>query len=227
MLDLGGADAEGQGSERPMGGGMAVAADDRHARLGQAQLRPHDMDHAPVLQRGKHDPGEASDWTLWTNLAKKSPIFGRPEKFYGNVDKSMWESVTLTCRPSPFVDRLKDVIRRRGENISSFELEAEITAHPKVKEAVAVAVPSDVSEDEVLAVVTAIEGETVDPAELIGFLADRVAHYMVPRYIRVVDDLPKTASGKLQKHLLRSDGLTDDTWDRETAGLRLKRESLA
>jgi len=126
-----------------------------------------------------------------------------------------------------FVDRLKDVIRRRGENISSFELEAEITAHPKVKEAVAVAVPSEVSEDEVLAVVTAIEGETVDPAELIGFLADRVAHYMVPRYVRVVDDLPKTASGKLQKHLLRSDGLTADTWDRETAGLRLKRESLA
>lgn len=68
-----------------------------------------DMDHAPVLQRGKHDPGEASDWTLWTNLAKKSPIFGRPEKFYGNVDKSMWESVTLTCRPSPFVDRLKEL----------------------------------------------------------------------------------------------------------------------
>lgn len=125
-----------------------------------------------------------------------------------------------------FVDRLKDVIRRRGENISSFELEAEITAHPKVKEAVAVAVPSEVSEDEVLAVVTPVEGETVDPAELIGFLVDRVAHYMVPRYVRVVDDLPKTASGKLQKHLLRSEGLTADTWDREAAGFRLKRESL-
>ncbi|MGY4312940.1 myosin-crossreactive antigen [Bradyrhizobium sp. JR3.5] len=67
------------------------------------------MDHAPVLARGKHDPGEASDWTLWTNLAKKSPIFGKPEKFYGNVDKSMWESVTLTCKPSPFVDRLKEL----------------------------------------------------------------------------------------------------------------------
>lgn len=126
-----------------------------------------------------------------------------------------------------FVDRLKDVIRRRGENISSFELEAEITAHPRVKEAVAVAVPSEVSEDEVLAVVTPVEGETVDPAELVGFLADRVAHYMVPRYVRVVGDLPKTASGKLQKHVLRADGLTPDTWDREAAGLRLKRESLA
>lgn len=125
-----------------------------------------------------------------------------------------------------FVDRLKDVIRRRGENISSFELEAEITAHPKVREAVAVAVPSDISEDEVLAVVTPVEGESVGPAELIEFLAGRVAHYMVPRYVRVVDALPKTASGKLQKHALRADGITPDTWDREAAGIRLQRNRL-
>lgn len=126
-----------------------------------------------------------------------------------------------------FVDRLKDVIRRRGENISSFELETEITAHRAVKEAVAVAVPSEVSEDEVLAVVTPVEGTVIDPAELTAFLAERVAHFMVPRYIRVVDDLPKTASGKLQKHMLRAEGVTTDTWDREAAGVRLRRDSLA
>ncbi|EDP61386.1 probable CoA ligase [alpha proteobacterium BAL199] len=126
-----------------------------------------------------------------------------------------------------FVDRLKDVIRRRGENISSFELEAEITAHPKIKEAVAVAVPSAVSEDEVLAVVTPLDGQTLDPAELIEFLAGRIAHYMVPRYIRIVPELPKTASGKLQKHVLRSDGVTADTWDRDAAGIRMKREALS
>lgn len=125
-----------------------------------------------------------------------------------------------------FVDRLKDVIRRRGENISSFELEAEITAHPTVKEAVAVAVPSEFSEDEVLAVVTPVEGERLDPAELVGFLAARVAHYMVPRYVRVVAELPKTASGKLQKHALRAEGLTPDTWDREASGVRLRRDHL-
>ena len=68
-----------------------------------------DMDHAPVLERGKHDPGHDSDWALWKNLAKKSPIFGKPEKFYGDVDRSMWESVTLTCKPSPLVDRLKEL----------------------------------------------------------------------------------------------------------------------
>jgi len=68
-----------------------------------------DMDHAPVLERGRHDPGDASDWALWRNLAKKSPIFGKPEKFYGDIDKSMWESVTLTCKPSPFVDKVKEL----------------------------------------------------------------------------------------------------------------------
>lgn len=68
-----------------------------------------DMDHAPILERGKNDPGDASDWALWKNLAKKSPVFGKPEKFYGNVDRSMWESVTLTCKPSPFVDKLKEL----------------------------------------------------------------------------------------------------------------------
>jgi len=68
-----------------------------------------DMDRAPVLERGRHDPGDISDWALWKNLAKMSPIFGKPEKFYGDVDRSMWESVTLTCKPSPFVDKLKEL----------------------------------------------------------------------------------------------------------------------
>ncbi|HEX7853685.1 MAG TPA: oleate hydratase [Sphingobium sp.] len=66
-----------------------------------------DMDNAPVLERGRHDPGEDSDWTLWKNLAKQSPVFGKPEKFYGDIDRSMWESVTLTCKPSPLVEKLK------------------------------------------------------------------------------------------------------------------------
>jgi len=68
-----------------------------------------DMDNAPVLERGQHEPGDTSDWMLWKNLAKKSPIFGKPEKFYGDTARSMWESVTLTCKPSPFVDKLKEL----------------------------------------------------------------------------------------------------------------------
>jgi oleate hydratase len=65
-----------------------------------------DMDTVPVLQRGVHDPGEDSAWTLWRNLARRSPVFGKPEKFCGDTARSMWESATLTCRPSPLVDKL-------------------------------------------------------------------------------------------------------------------------
>lgn len=65
-----------------------------------------DMDSAPVLTCDIHDPGEKSGWSLWKNLAKKSPVFGKPEKFYGDVDKSIWESATLTCKPSPLIDKL-------------------------------------------------------------------------------------------------------------------------
>lgn len=68
-----------------------------------------DMDTVPALERGKTEPGEGSDWMLWKNLAAKSPIFGKPEKFYGASDKSMWESATLTCKPSPLVERLKEL----------------------------------------------------------------------------------------------------------------------
>ncbi|KAA0890790.1 AMP-binding protein [Pusillimonas sp. ANT_WB101] len=122
-----------------------------------------------------------------------------------------------------FVDRFKDIIRRRGENISSFELEGEICSYPGIQEAVAIAVPSEYSEEEVLAVITPIAGASLDLAKLVVFLAERLPHYMVPRYIRIVNELPKTASGKLQKHKLRTEGLTADTWDREKAGLTLKR----
>jgi crotonobetaine/carnitine-CoA ligase len=125
-----------------------------------------------------------------------------------------------------FVDRLKDAIRRRGENISSFEVEAELMAHPAVREAAAVAVPSEHSEDEVLAVVAPVAGQSVDPAELLGFLLPRMPHFMVPRYVRVLPELPKTPTQKVQKNLLRADGVTPDTWDREAAGIRVRRQRL-
>jgi crotonobetaine/carnitine-CoA ligase len=125
-----------------------------------------------------------------------------------------------------FVDRMKDAIRRRGENISSFEVEAEVCAHPAVREAAAVAVKSEVSEDEVLIAVSLAEGAALDPAELIAFLRPRMAHFMVPRFVRIIDDLPKTPTQKVQKHLIRTEGVTDATWDREKAGIVIKRERL-
>ncbi|TDR35854.1 AMP-binding protein [Aquamicrobium defluvii] len=114
-----------------------------------------------------------------------------------------------------FVDRLKDVIRRRGENISSFALESEVLNIAAIRECAAVAVPSEFSEDEVLIVVTPVEGATVDPVAVTAELEKALPRFMVPRYIRVLDDLPKTASGKVQKHILRREGVTPDTFDRD------------
>jgi crotonobetaine/carnitine-CoA ligase len=126
-----------------------------------------------------------------------------------------------------FVDRVKDAIRRRGENISSFEVEAEIVAHPCVNEAAVVPVPSELSEEEVLCVVAPVPGHTIDPKDLIDFLIPRLPHFMVPRYVRIMSELPKTPTQKIQKHLLRTAGLTADTWDREAAGVRIRRQRLS
>jgi crotonobetaine/carnitine-CoA ligase len=125
-----------------------------------------------------------------------------------------------------FVDRVKDAIRRRGENISSFDVEVDVCAHPAVREAAAIGVPSVHSEDEVMIVVAPTPGHAIDPAELTTFLIPRMPYFMVPRYIRVLDELPKTPSAKVLKAELRREGVTADTWDREAAGIRTRREAL-
>jgi carnitine-CoA ligase len=124
-----------------------------------------------------------------------------------------------------YVDRVKDSIRRRGENISSYEVEVEVMAHPAVRDVAAIAVPSEYGEDDLLVVVVPEDGAEVDPAELVGFLTERVAHFMVPRYVRMADELPRTPTYKVQKALLRSSG-TDGAWDREAAGIHVRRERL-
>lgn len=123
-----------------------------------------------------------------------------------------------------FVDRMKDTIRRRGENISSFEVEAAVMAHPDIREAAAVGVDSEVSESEVLIVISLKQGQTLDPVELIEFLRPSLAYFMIPRYVRIVDDLPKTPTQKIEKHRLRDIGISrGDAWDREAAGIKLRR----
>lgn len=126
-----------------------------------------------------------------------------------------------------FVDRMKDAIRRRGENISSFEVEADVVAHPDVQEAAAVGVPNELSEEDVLVAVTAVPGRSIDPAELIEFLKTRMAHFMVPRYVRICEHLPKTPSNKVMKQEIRSEGVTPDTWDREKSGVKVKSDRFS
>lgn len=112
-----------------------------------------------------------------------------------------------------YYDRLKDSIRRRGENVSSFELEAVIASHPSVLECAAYGVPSELGEDEVMVAVVP-EGDTLDLDALIAHCEDRLARFAVPRYVRTMTELPKNSSQRIQKFKLREAGITEDTWDR-------------
>lgn len=111
-----------------------------------------------------------------------------------------------------FIDRLKDSIRRRGENISSFEIERIVNTHPRVSESAVVGVPSELGEEDVMVVVVSNEGG-IDCAELIQFCQRRMADFMVPRYVRLVERLPKTATQRVEKYSLRETGI-QDAWDR-------------
>jgi crotonobetaine/carnitine-CoA ligase len=123
-----------------------------------------------------------------------------------------------------FVDRIKDAIRRRGENISSFEVESAVNEHPAVAESAVVGVPSALGEDEVKVVLVLEPGAALRPEELITFLIPRMPRFMIPRYVEVVDELRKTDSTqRTQKFALREDALNARTWDREQAGLELPR----
>ena len=126
-----------------------------------------------------------------------------------------------------FHDRLKDAIRRRGENISSYEVEIEISAHDAVQECACVAVRSDQGgEEEVKAFVVLQPGTTLDPSGLLAFLVARMPHFMVPRFFEMVDALPKTETMKVRKHRLREVGNTEHTWDSVANGYRVTRDGL-
>jgi len=122
-----------------------------------------------------------------------------------------------------FVDRKKQAIRRRGENISSFEVESVISAHPAVLESCVVGVPSDLGEEEVKAVIVLKKGQQVTEEELIRWCEPKMAYFAIPRYIAIRTDLPKTPSERIEKFKLKAEGITADCWDREEAGIKLQR----
>lgn len=125
-----------------------------------------------------------------------------------------------------FIDRMKDAIRRRGENVSSFEVERAVATHPAIREVAAIAIPSEHGEDDVLVAVSLKKGASADAAEIIAYLVSRTAHFMVPRYIRFLDELPRTPTQKVMKQSLRDAGVTVDTFDREKVDIRIRSTSL-
>lgn len=116
------------------------------------------------------------------------------------------------------VDRMTDAIRRRGENISSFEIEQILRDHPAVADCAAVGVPATHGEEEVLVVVEAADAAAVDPRALVEWAAERLPRHMVPRYVHVADSLPRNETSlRVQKFKLRESGLPEGAWDREAA----------
>ena len=122
-----------------------------------------------------------------------------------------------------FVDRKKDALRRRGENVSSMELERAIVRHPKIAEAAAPAVSSEMSEDDIKVCLVVEPGESVDPQELFAFFKEHLPYFAIPRYVEVMAELPKNATLRVMKHLLRDRGVTDDTWDLDALGMSVDR----
>ena len=123
-----------------------------------------------------------------------------------------------------FVDRKKDIIRRRGENISSQEVENVVKRHPNVLDCAVLAVPSELGEDEVKAYVTPREGATPDPEELVYWCAENLAYFKVPRYWEIRNELPRTPSLRVRKDVLRQEreDLIGGCFDMEAAGIKLR-----
>jgi crotonobetaine/carnitine-CoA ligase len=180
------------------------------------------------------DDNEVPDGTPGELLLRADEPFAMATGYIGMSDKTVeaWRNLWLhtgdrVVRDAEgyykFIDRMKDSIRRRGENISSFEVERVIMSHPAVEIAAVFPVPSDLAEDEVMTTVVVKDGATLDGAELIGFCEGRLSYFAIPRFVDFVIELPRTESGKVQKFKLRERGRSSVTWDREVAGIKLKR----
>ncbi|GAA5233664.1 ATP-dependent acyl-CoA ligase [Verticiella sediminum] len=122
-----------------------------------------------------------------------------------------------------FVDRVKERIRRKAENISAGDIEAAALEHPAVRQAGAVGVPSGLQGDDEIALFIVPEPAAgITPEDLLGFLVHRLPHYMIPRYIALVDDLPRTATGKLQRVMLKEARFREQLWDRKQHGISIR-----
>ncbi len=173
--------------------------------------------------------GEPGELLVRANepFAFATGYFAAPEKTVETWQNLWFHTGDRVVRQSDgyfrFVDRIKDAIRRRGENISSFEVEQVLLSHPAVALAAAFPVRSSLAEDEVMIAAVLHPQQTLDPLDLIRYCEPRLPYFAVPRYVDIVDALPTTENGKVQKYKLTERGVGAGTWDREAAGYTVKR----
>lgn len=167
--------------------------------------------------------GEAGELVLRASepFAFAGGYFGKPDKTVEAWRNLWFHTGDRVVREADgafrFVDRIKDAIRRRGENISSWEVEQVLMAHAAVAAVAVYPVRSELAEDEVMAAVVLRDGARAAPAELAEFCTARLPKFAIPRYIDVLPELPRTENGKVQKYKLRERGVPAGCWDRSTA----------
>lgn len=182
---------------------------------GGAEARIVDRHDAPLKD------GEAGELILRSSepYLFASGYFNMPEKTV-EAWRNLWFHTGDRVVRHPdghyeFIDRIKDSVRRRGENISSWEVEQVLLTHPAIASCAIYAVPSELGEDDVAAALQLKEGCSLSPEEFVSFCEGKLATFAVPRFLRFVAELPLTENGKIKKVVLRDAGKTDDMWDRE------------
>jgi len=173
--------------------------------------------------------GEAGELVLRASepFAFATGYFGMPEKTVEAWRNLWFHSGDRVVRDADghyrFIDRMKDSIRRRGENVSSWEVELTIQSHPAVAACAIYPLPSELGEDEVAAAILLEPGQSLEPVDVVRHCEGRIAYFAIPRYVRILSQMPLTENGKIKKGVLREAGVTADTWDREAAGVKLRR----
>jgi crotonobetaine/carnitine-CoA ligase len=174
-------------------------------------------------------PGEPGELVLRADepFAFATGYFAMPEKTV-EAWRNLWfhtgdRVVAEADGRLRFLDRMKDAIRRRGENISSFEVEQVLVSHPAIANAAVFPVGSDLAEDEVMAAIVLHPGAVLEPVALLDFCSPRMPYFAVPRFLDFVATLPTTENGKVQKFKLREQGVTPTSFDREAVGYRVAR----
>ncbi|MET3964625.1 ATP-dependent acyl-CoA ligase [Bradyrhizobium sp. S3.9.1] len=173
--------------------------------------------------------GQAGELVLRAGepFAFATGYFGMPEKTVEAWRNLWFHSGDRVVRDADghyrFIDRMKDLIRRRGENVSSWEVEQTIQSHPAVAACAIYPLPSELGEDEVAAAILLEPGQSLEPVDIVRHCEGQIAYFAIPRYVRILGQMPLTENGKIKKGVLREAGITTDTWDREAAGVKVRR----
>jgi crotonobetaine/carnitine-CoA ligase len=207
---------------------LTALSSDRRDPLGCGLAAP-DLEVALLDDDGNVLEGEATGEIC---LRPKAPYamfdgyFDQPEATLAAF-RGLWYHTGDFGRRLPsgafaFVDRKKDCLRRRGENVSSIELEQAIDRHPAVVESAVHAVASELGEDDIKACI--VVNTDIEPAELFGFFKNNLPYFAIPRYVEIIDALPRNGVGRVMKHKLRDAGNSPGTWDFDAMGLTVAKK---